>query len=299
MKILMTIMLLATCVLGTSCCKIANDPEQTMECSMEDEEESEMNQEDESKTEVANTTKTEEVTTQTNPTIEIPQTETSTIPTSSSDPKPSVNQTRPPETTVPSNTTVAPTTPPETTIPPTTAAPTTAAPTTEAPTTVAPTIEPSTAPPQTTAPVIQNVLPEDLQCKLRTYVIDNINVIRSNNNLHPLKMDGSLVGFAAIRAHECSILWSHMRPDGSRGCDLVPVAKWRGENLAKIPFCGFDYSDEAIEIVAKRTAIGWNNSPKHQELLLKQHYNYIGVYAYGVKNSDNKITFYIAAMFSS
>lgn len=60
--------------------------------------------------------------------------------------------------------------------------------------------------------------------------VDLANTERRNNGLGNLNFDPGLAEKAMQRAAETAVYWSHTRPDGSRGMDIVQGP--RGENIA-------------------------------------------------------------------
>ena len=125
-------------------------------------------------------------------------------------------------------------------------------------------------------------------------VIDNMNALRNDG----LSNDGNLNYFASIRAQEVSYCWSHTRPNGGRGIDLIDASKYRGENLAKTVIYNYTGSIEDISMVAQRIVDNWANSSSHYSNMINANYRYVGVSTYVVVEG-NKSTFYTAAMFSN
>ncbi|MBO5551234.1 MAG: CAP domain-containing protein, partial [Lachnospiraceae bacterium] len=74
-------------------------------------------------------------------------------------------------------------------------------------------------------------------------LLDEINEIRGEKGLKPLEMNETLKAYAATRSREISEKWSHTRPDGTQGADMITKDKWRGENLAFVDFPNFGYTD--------------------------------------------------------
>ena len=125
-------------------------------------------------------------------------------------------------------------------------------------------------------------------------VIDNMNALRNDG----LSNDGNLNYIACIRAQEVSYCWSHTRPNGGRGIDLIDTSKYRGENLAKTVIYNYTGSIEDISMVAQRIVDNWANSSSHYSNMINANYRYVGVSTYVVVEG-NKSTFYTAAMFSN
>lgn len=106
-------------------------------------------------------------------------------------------------------------------------------------------------------------------------LLDIINNFRRDNGLSELEFDEELNGYAAIRAEECGTLWSHDRPNGQMGIDLIPKDRWRGENLAK----NFNDADGVLE--------AWIDSPSHLDNLLFEEFNKCGIAYYQKRNGEN------------
>lgn len=129
-------------------------------------------------------------------------------------------------------------------------------------------------------------------------MINDINYIRTQNGVHPLILDDNLNNIAKVRAFEISSFWSHTRPNGSKGCDLIDSSLYRGENLAYVQFDSF--SDSQIEQVAAETVMFSNlcNSPAHMNNMLYPKFTKIGIACFtSTDNGKTKITF--ACMFSN
>lgn len=97
-------------------------------------------------------------------------------------------------------------------------------------------------------------------------VLEDINTYRSSYGLHSLEWNSALSDAAAVRAQECTVTWSHTRPDGSEWYTVNPEIMY-GENLSK----GYNNS----EIVS-----AWKASPSHNENLLFDGFKYIGLAEY-------------------
>lgn len=93
-----------------------------------------------------------------------------------------------------------------------------------------------------------------------------INALRSSAGVQPLVLDASLNEAASVRAQECTVSFSHFRPDGSIywtvGDDVM------GENLALMPVATTYVSD---------TVTAWINSPSHYENIVFGSYRVAGI----------------------
>ena len=109
---------------------------------------------------------------------------------------------------------------------------------------------------------------------LEESLMTEINNLRVSKGLHELKCDPVLTEIATIRAQEASIKWSHTRPDGTDGLDLIPMSyEWAGENLS---WCRY----KSIPEMTKTKINALINSPLHYENLVAPEYNNFGVASY-------------------
>ena len=97
-------------------------------------------------------------------------------------------------------------------------------------------------------------------------VLHFVNIERRKRNLQPLQLSERLSEFAAIRAREVVIFFSHRRPDGS-DFHTVNIGKFLeiGENInggAKNP-------EQVVQ--------SWMGSPAHRANILYPGYKYMGV----------------------
>lgn len=119
-------------------------------------------------------------------------------------------------------------------------------------------------------------------------MLSSINQLRAEQGEQALTMDSSLISIANIRSQEASGKWSHTRPNGQQGADMIPADKWRGENLSYVT--GTEDPAEAAEIMFKDLVA----SPTHYDNMVFDKFTKIGISSY-VENG--KIT--VAYMFSS
>ena len=96
-------------------------------------------------------------------------------------------------------------------------------------------------------------------------VLELLNAARAEEDLLPLQMDSVLMDAAMQRALELSVYYSHTRPNGTNGADIV---EWRGavgENVA------------AGRISAAEVMEDWLNSPAHRSNILSEKYRSVGI----------------------
>jgi len=98
-------------------------------------------------------------------------------------------------------------------------------------------------------------------------IVEQINAYRVSAGLRPLDWNAGLFQAAAVRAAECDIQWSHVRPDGTPFYTADENLVY-GENLAK----GFNSS---IGITSAFAA-----SPTHYSVMTSPEFNSIGLAFY-------------------
>lgn len=130
--------------------------------------------------------------------------------------------------------------------------------------------------------------------QLNNKAVALINSIRPNH----LAVNGTLNSFASTRAKEASVKWSHTRPNGTRGVNMIDSSKYRGENLAKTVAYDFGGTDQEINAIATRLFNNWKNSSSHYQNMTYDQFTQIGLKTYVVVEG-NKYIFYTAAMFSN
>ena len=123
---------------------------------------------------------------------------------------------------------------------------------------------------------------------LNNEMLHNINDLRASLGLEALKIDSSLISIANIRSDEASENWSHTRPNGEQGSEMIAPDRWRGENLSKIT--GTEDVSEAASFMFDQLV----ESPAHYDKMVFDQYTRIGISSF-VENGN--IT--VAYMFSS
>lgn len=97
--------------------------------------------------------------------------------------------------------------------------------------------------------------------------IQKINKIRIEHGLSALQWTAPLNVAAMIRAKECSIKWSHTRPNGQDFWTVDSKCVY-GENLA----FGYDTADEVVS--------AWMASPSHKDNILYPEFRTIALAVY-------------------
>lgn len=94
-------------------------------------------------------------------------------------------------------------------------------------------------------------------------ILDLVNAERAKQGLSPLSMDADLLTAAMTRAAECSVYFSHTRPNGEQ-C-FTMHSKLAGENIA------------ARHAGPQEVMTGWMNSSGHRGNILSAGYKSIGI----------------------
>lgn len=126
---------------------------------------------------------------------------------------------------------------------------------------LAPYVEDIDPAPMATLPVTgENVYSEAFR------IVELINSQRKGSGLQPVKMDKALLDAAMLRAAECSVYYSHTRPNGTRCFTAFPVKEGSsGENIA----IGQQSAEDVMD--------AWMNSQGHRANILNGNYNSVGV----------------------
>lgn len=113
--------------------------------------------------------------------------------------------------------------------------------------------------------------------KLDNMMLEKMNDLRASVGVGPLSIDTTLNSYAATRAVEATSKWSHTRPNGAQGCDMIPPSKWRGENLSYVICPGFDFSEaeqaEAAQIMFDNLVA----SPTHYDNMTYGNFTKVGI----------------------
>lgn len=97
-------------------------------------------------------------------------------------------------------------------------------------------------------------------------VLRLINIQRRDNNLPALKMDAVLLDAAMLRAAECTVYYSHTRPNGTQCFTAVPSGGGSlGENIA----VGQQSAEDVME--------DWMDSQGHRANILNENFSSVGV----------------------
>lgn len=141
---------------------------------------------------------------------------------------------------------------------------------------------------------------EDNVETINSELLNEINELRQSKGLSALTFDSSLNKIADVRAEEASSCWSHTRPNGKQGVDMISANKWRGENLAYIDYCAnVDLTLEEQILAASTIFHNYCASPTHYDNLIYSSFTKIGISTYVSYNSNGDVKLTMACMFSS
>lgn len=120
-------------------------------------------------------------------------------------------------------------------------------------------------------------------------MLNKINELRATHDLPALNVDTDLVSYAQIRANEITKKFSHTRPDGTEGLDIIPLSKsYAGENLS------WHVMDQGVDASVEGTFTALVNSPSHLENMIAPEYTKIGI-----ASVEFNGRMYVAYMFSN
>lgn len=94
-----------------------------------------------------------------------------------------------------------------------------------------------------------------------------VNQERAKEGLSPLAMDEELTEAAMLRAAECSVFYSHTRPNGLACSSVSP--KVYAENIAASTGMKFSTADAVVA--------AWMNSAGHRQNIMNQNYQAVGI----------------------
>lgn len=115
-----------------------------------------------------------------------------------------------------------------------------------------------------------------------------INAERTAAGFPELSLDGSLCAIASVRAYECSLYWSHTRPDGSDWSTILSAYGYGGYTCAVENLLQSSGGMDAAGAVAI-----WASSDSHRENMCNPAFTRLGV---GVYSCDGMI--YLACIFT-
>lgn len=120
-------------------------------------------------------------------------------------------------------------------------------------------------------------------------MLNKINELRATHDLPALNVDTDLVSYAQIRANEITKKFSHTRPDGTEGLDIIPLSRsYAGENLS------WHVMDQGVDAAVEGTFTALVNSPSHLDNMIAPEYTKIGIASIEINGK-----MYVAYMFSN
>lgn len=120
-------------------------------------------------------------------------------------------------------------------------------------------------------------------------MLAKINELRATYDLPALNVDADLVSYAQIRANEITKKFSHTRPDGTEGLDIIPLSRsYAGENLS------WHVMDQGVDAAVEGTFTALVNSQSHLENMIAPEYTKIGIASVEINGK-----MYVAYMFSN
>lgn len=129
-------------------------------------------------------------------------------------------------------------------------------------------------------------------------LLSDINQLRAEQGLSALTLDTSLNDIAEIRSNEIIHNWSHTRPDGTSGCDMISEDNYRGENLSYISYDDFDFSASDQTDAADSIFSSLKDSPAHYDNMVNSNYTKIGI-STSVSQTNSGVSLFTAYMFSN
>ncbi len=108
-------------------------------------------------------------------------------------------------------------------------------------------------------------------------LLSEINSLRASKGLGELKMDSTLVSIAGTRSEEASEKWSHERPNGEQGIDMIDRTRWRGENLSYVVYPGYEGSEKEQDKVVEKMFDSLVASPTHYDNMVFGNFTKIGI----------------------
>ena len=125
-----------------------------------------------------------------------------------------------------------------------------------------------------------------------------INDLRASKGLKALVIDSKLNTIADTRSTEAAEKWSHERPNGEQGTELIDPTLWRGENLSSVTYPNYDGSTKNQEKAADTMFDNLVASPAHYDNMVFDKFTKIGISSELTETSKGtKIT--VAYMFSN
>lgn len=113
--------------------------------------------------------------------------------------------------------------------------------------------------------------------RLNNLMLTKMNELRASVGVGPLAIDATLNSYAATRSVEATTKWSHTRPNGAQGCDMIPANKWRGENLSYVIIPNYGNSEAEQEEAAQIMFDNLVASPTHYDNMTYGSFTKVGI----------------------
>ena len=134
---------------------------------------------------------------------------------------------------------------------------------------------------------------------LDSMMLSKINDLRASVGAGKLTIDPTLNKYAAVRAQEASVTWSHTRPNGIQGCDMISSSKYRAENLSCRSYSSYGNSKKEQENAADAMFDNLKSSSSHYDNMTFKNFTKVGISTYITKTKDGKTRLTTAYLFSN
>ena len=130
-------------------------------------------------------------------------------------------------------------------------------------------------------------------------MLKKINDLRASVGAGKLTIDPTLNKYAAVRAQEASVTWSHTRPNGTQGCDMISSSKYRAENLSCRSYSSYGNTIKEQENAADAMFDNLKSSSSHYDNMTFKNFTKVGISTYITKTKDGKTRLTTAYLFSN
>ena len=128
--------------------------------------------------------------------------------------------------------------------------------------------------------IVSLLFPIKVQASCEDDVVQYMNAARLQAGLDEVSLDSSLTELAMIRAKECSVSFSHIRPDGEAWSSVSVITN--GENLAR--------ARNEEQSKPENVVLAWLLSPSHKVNVMRQSCTGVGVAYY---RAEDGITYIV------
>ena len=113
----------------------------------------------------------------------------------------------------------------------------------------------------------------------RNIAINRINQMRARVGVGPVQWDSMCLSAANVRSYEATILWSHTRPNGEKGSQMIQPPYVGGEVLGNCNSGTYDYYGAADYLINWLLDLMWDHEP-HRNIIINPAWVYTGVGIY-------------------